>query len=87
MSNNYRTSKQASLLRQRYVFEVTMEDLESGALTTFGVTDFTASVATARTMAYIDENRIPVGDQGYALTPRIVKYYDQKKFKPNYQIP
>ena len=62
-----------SLLRTIYRYVVTYQDSETGDTKTFSVEAATASIATARTISYIEDNKLHEGDFGYTLIPRVSK--------------
>lgn len=70
-SRNYMTAVRIGLLRNQYRFVVEMEDEETGEVKTFSVWAETAALATARTINFIDQEKIHKGTGAYYLIPRI----------------
>lgn len=69
------------LLSYHRRFVVYYDDPESGRVITFGTWAALASIATARTIQFIEENKLHKSDGPYYLIPRI----DKKKIV-NYEI-
>lgn len=61
-----------TLLRMLHRYVVTYQDeADERTVKTFAVVCARASIATARTIAYIEKNKLHQGGEGYSLTPRI----------------
>ena len=72
MSNYHTSARRPNLLRHSR-FVVTYEDNQSGKIKTFAVWAALASIAIARTVNFIDFNKLHTGESGYTLLPRVSK--------------
>lgn len=61
------------LLQKQHRYVVTYQCDETGVIKTYSVWAALASVATARTIMYIENKRHHRSSEGYALIPRISK--------------
>lgn len=61
-----------TLLRLLHRYVVAYQDeADERTVKTFAVVCASASIATARTIGFIDNNRLHQGEEGYSLIPRI----------------